>query len=134
MDCSFLFRKGLCVSNCVGKLGHVRTTDGRCERRQNRFKRLGRCHAKTIDFDLTDGHVVPFYLRESPAAGQPQFMTIERPDMLELAQPLNQKLVQPVGRVQWNPVADVIDLLVAPGSFHEMSRHLHAFAVEVVIV
>src|ERR1700751_236577 len=76
----------------------------------------------------------PFYLRELPEAGQPQFMTIERPDVLDLAQPLNQELVQPVGRVQWNPVAGGIDLLVAPGAFHELSRHFHAFAVEVVII
>ncbi len=31
-------------------------------------------------------------------------------------------------------MAGTIDLLVAPGSFHEAARHLHAFAVEVVIV
>jgi predicted subunit of tRNA(5-methylaminomethyl-2-thiouridylate) methyltransferase len=30
-------------------------------------------------------------------------------------------------------VAGAIDLLIAPGSFHEATRHLHAFAVEVVI-
>jgi hypothetical protein len=53
---------------------------------------------------------------------------------LASAQPLNEELVQPVGRVQRNPVADVINLLVAPPGFHELSRHLHAFAVEVVIV
>jgi hypothetical protein len=31
-------------------------------------------------------------------------------------------------------VAGSIDLLVAPGSFHEATRHLHAFAVEVVVI
>ena len=36
-------------------------------------------------------------------------------------QPLKEELVQPVGRVQWNPMAGVVDLLVAPGSFHEAS-------------
>ena len=40
---------------------------------------------------------------------------------LALAQPLKEELVQPVGRVQWNPMAGVVDLLVAPGSFHEAS-------------
>jgi len=50
------------------------------------------------------------------------------------AQPLNEELVQPVGRVQWNPVAGISNLLVAPPCFHELSRHLHAFTVEVVIV
>src|SRR6202022_2823583 len=29
MDCSFQFSKGLRVSNRVGKLDHIRTTDGR---------------------------------------------------------------------------------------------------------
>ena len=53
---------------------------------------------------------------------------------LPLAQPLNEELVQPVGRVQRNPMAGVINLLVAPPCFHELPRHLHAFAVEVVIV
>src|ERR1035438_2844871 len=56
MDCSFQFSKGGRVSNCVGKLDHIRTTDGRFERRQNRFKRLGRCHGKTLGFDFPDGH------------------------------------------------------------------------------
>src|ERR1700733_2413763 len=56
MDCSFQFSKGLRVSNCVSKLDHIRTTDGRFERRQNRFKRLGRCHGKTFGFDFPDGH------------------------------------------------------------------------------
>jgi hypothetical protein len=50
------------------------------------------------------------------------------------AQPLNEELVQLVGRVQWNPVAGIRNLLVAPPCFHELSRHLHAFTVEVVIV
>jgi len=36
-------------------------------------------------------------------------------------QPLHEELVQPVGRVQWNPVAGVVDLLVAPGPFHKAS-------------
>ena len=40
---------------------------------------------------------------------------------LALAQPLKEELVQPVGRVQWNPMAGVVNLLVAPGSFHEAS-------------
>jgi len=40
---------------------------------------------------------------------------------LTLAQPLKEELVQPVGRVQWNPMTGVVDLLVAPGSFHEAS-------------
>jgi hypothetical protein len=53
---------------------------------------------------------------------------------LASAQPLDEELVQAVGRVQWNPVAGVINLLVAPPCFHELSRHLHAFTVEVVIV
>lgn len=38
-----------------------------------------------------------------------------------LAQPLNDELVQLAGRVQWNPMAGVVDLRVAPGSFHEAS-------------
>ena len=53
---------------------------------------------------------------------------------LASAQALNEEPVQPVGRVQWNPVAGVVDLLVAPGPFHEASRHLHAFDVEIAVV
>jgi hypothetical protein len=53
---------------------------------------------------------------------------------LASAQPLNEELVQPVGGVQRNPMAGAINLLVAPPCFHELSRHLHTFAVEVVIV
>ena len=53
---------------------------------------------------------------------------------LASAHPLDEETVQPVGRVQRNPVAGVINLLVAPPCFHELPRHLHAFAVEVVIV
>ena len=33
------------------------------------------------------------------------------------AQPLDEQLVQPVGRIQRDPVAGAVDLLVAPGSF-----------------
>ena len=51
-----------------------------------------------------------------------------------LAQPLDEQLVQPVASIQRDPVAGSIDLLVAPGSFHEATRHLHAFAVEVVVI
>jgi hypothetical protein len=53
---------------------------------------------------------------------------------LSSAQPLDEESVQPIGRVQRNPVAGVINLLVAPPGFHELPRHLHAFTVEVVIV
>ncbi|HXP44883.1 MAG TPA: hypothetical protein VN833_31845 [Candidatus Acidoferrales bacterium] len=53
---------------------------------------------------------------------------------LASAQPLDKESVEPFGRVQWNPVAGVINLLVAPPCFHELSRDLHAFTVEVVIV
>jgi hypothetical protein len=44
------------------------------------------------------------------------------------AQPVDEQLVQPVGRVQRDPVAGAIDLLVAPGPFHEATRRLHTFA------
>jgi 3-hydroxyacyl-CoA dehydrogenase len=49
-------------------------------------------------------------------------------------QPLDEQLVQPVGRIQRDPVAGAVYLLVATGSFQETTRHLHAFAVKVVIV
>ena len=31
-----------------------------------------------------------------------------------------------------NPVTGAIDLLVAPGAFHEATRHLHAFRIVLV--
>jgi hypothetical protein len=50
------------------------------------------------------------------------------------AQPFNQQLIQPVGCVQWDPMAGAIDLLVAPRTFNVATRYLHAFTIEVMIV
>jgi hypothetical protein len=50
------------------------------------------------------------------------------------AQPFNQQLIQPVGCIQWDPMAGAINLLVAPRTFNVATRYLHAFTIEVMIV
>ena len=66
---------------------------------------------------IWSGRVQKAWLRE--LVGNPGWTPGCREPGAELAsaQPLNEEPVQPVGRVQWNPVAGVVDLLIAPGPF-----------------